>query len=91
MHLIAISFWFGQLKDSFYIDIHVGAKPFHEMQKKAAGRNADKGEGVAGEPCLRGSYQSSDGEMDAIQHAHNPKPVHPSPVCMHAWRYTYAS
>lgn len=77
MHLISISFSCGQLKDYFCIDIHMETSPFNEMQKRGGemgggGRNADKGEGVAGEPCPQGSSPSSDGETDAIQRAHKP-------------------
>lgn len=96
MHLIDISFSCRQPKDYFYFDIHMETKPFRKMQKKAAGRNADKGEGV-------GRWTLPPGQLSVIRRrdgrnpscAHKPQPVHPSPVCvhacMHAWRYTYAS
>lgn len=61
MHLIAISFCRGRLTDSTFT-LTFTWKPTHSVKcKKGAGRNVDKGEGVAGEPCLQGSYQSSDG------------------------------
>lgn len=59
--------------------------PFREMQKGAGRKGMQiKVEGVAGEPCPQGSYQSSDGEMGAIPACAQARPVHPLPVCMHA-------